>query len=82
MTADDLLNRVRLARDLIARGGDRGPREAVLGALYGMLVAPAERAGLLRGARTLIVVPHAGLSYLPTAALFDPVHQRYLVESY
>jgi len=82
VTADDLLNRVRLARDLIARDGDRGPREAVLGALYGILVAPAERAGLLRGARTLIVVPHAGLSYLPTAALFDPVHQRYLVESY
>src|SRR6185436_14452926 len=82
VTADDLLNRVRLARDLIARGGDAGPREAVLGALHGILVAPAERAGLLRGARTLIVVPHSGLAYLPIAALFDTARRRYLVESY
>jgi CHAT domain-containing protein/tetratricopeptide (TPR) repeat protein len=82
VSAGDLLNRVRLARDLIARGGDAGPREAVLGALHGILVAPAERAGLLHGARTLIVVPHSGLAYLPFAALFDAAHGRYLVESY
>jgi CHAT domain-containing protein len=82
VSAGDLLNRVRLARDLIARDGDAGPREAVLGALHGILVAPAERAGLLRGARSLIVVPHAGLAYLPFAALFDAAHRRYLVESY
>ena len=82
VSAGELLNRVRLARDLIARGADAGPREAVLGALHGILVAPAERAGLLRGARTLVVVPHAGLAYLPMAALFDPARQRYLVESY
>jgi CHAT domain-containing protein/tetratricopeptide (TPR) repeat protein len=82
VAAADLLNRVRLARDLISRGGDAGPRESVLAALHGILVAPAERAGLLHGVRTLIVVPHAGLAYLPIAALFDAAHRRYLVESY
>jgi CHAT domain-containing protein len=81
-SAEDLLNRVRLARDLIARDADSGPRNAVLAALYGMLVAPAERAGLLRGARTLIVVPHAALTYLPMAALYDAARHKYLSEVY
>jgi len=82
MSAADLLSRVRLARDLIAGGGDGGPRDAVLAALHATLIAPAERAGLLRGTRTLIVVPHAALTYLPMAALYDAAHHTYLAESY
>jgi len=45
------------------------------------LILPVEKTGLLRNAKTIIVVPHAMLSYLPFAALVDD-RGRYLVEDY
>jgi CHAT domain-containing protein len=43
--------------------------QAPLRRLYSWLLAPVEQAGLLRGTRSLIVVPHAELHYLPFGAL-------------
>jgi CHAT domain-containing protein/tetratricopeptide (TPR) repeat protein len=42
---------------------------AALRRLYDQLVAPVETAGLLRGKRRLLIVPHAELHYLPFEAL-------------
>ena len=51
--------------------------------LYRHLVAPAADAGLLAGARRLVVIPHAELHYLPFAALMpDDVRREFLVERY
>ncbi len=80
---DDLVRRVRLARDLL---GDKESRpdelKAVLGALHGILVAPAERAGMLRNVRRLIIVPHSVLAYLPFAALQAESTGRYLIQDH
>jgi CHAT domain-containing protein/tetratricopeptide (TPR) repeat protein len=80
---EDLARRVRLARDLLGVP-ESSPEEvgAVLGALHAVLVAPAERAGMLRGARRLVVVPHSVLAYLPFAALRREATGRYLMEDY
>jgi len=80
-TPDAIAARVRLARDMIGRKAD-GPPAPVLGALHELLIAPAERRGLLRGVRTLIVVPHGALTYLPFSALRDTVAGQFLVERY
>jgi len=77
--ADELGARVRLARELLGRpGGSEAP--GVLERLFDVLVAPVMGAGLASGARTLIVVPHAMLTYLPFAALRDARRGRYLIE--
>jgi CHAT domain-containing protein len=47
-----------------------------------VLIAPTERAGLLRGVRRLIVIPHSALAYLPFAALRNSATGRYLIEDY
>ena len=75
--------RVRLARELIAgRGDTAGRARPVLRGLGDLLVAPARRSGALRGIRSLIVVPHGALAYLPFAALVDGETGRYLVEEF
>ena len=80
---NDLARRVRLALDLLGQPG--GPADApreVLIALHATLITPIERAGLLRGVRRVIVVPHSVLAYLPFAALQREGSGRYLVEEY
>jgi len=80
---EDLARRVRLARDLLgAPDADPGELAVVLRGLHAMLVAPAERAGMLLGARRLIIVPHSVLAYLPFAALEQEGTGRYLVEDH
>jgi CHAT domain-containing protein len=67
-----LAPRVRLARQLIAaRGQNSGRARPVLQGLDQLLIEPARRIGALEGARTLVVVPHGVLAYLPFAALLD-----------
>jgi CHAT domain-containing protein/tetratricopeptide (TPR) repeat protein len=82
VTDDDLAERVRSARDVIARRGPGG--DAPLRGLYERLIAPLERSRMLAGAHTLVVVPHGALAYLPVAALVRdaPSGARYLVEDY
>jgi len=78
-----LAEQVRLAQDLI--GGKKAAVEAPLRDLYDKLIAPAKAAGLLNGIRSLVIVPHAALTYLPFAALRSPARNgrsRYLVEDY
>ena len=54
----------------------------MLSGLHRLLIQPAQSAGLLKGVKTLIFVPHSSLAYLPFAALVDPASGRYLVEQY
>jgi CHAT domain-containing protein/tetratricopeptide (TPR) repeat protein len=80
---DDLARRVRLARDLLGTPAPRSQNgRQVLTALYEILVAPAERAEALRGARRLVIIPHSVLAYLPFAALLRETTGRYLMEDY
>src|SRR4029079_15460264 len=79
----DLLERVRLTRELISarNSAEDGP----LRSLYDMLIEPAKSSGLLAGVQSLIIVPHAALTYLPFAALRAPTTSgasRFLVEDY
>ena len=78
-----LMEQVHLTWQLISERSDAvdGP----LLDLYDKLIAPAKRAGLLAGVRSLVIVPHAGLAYLPFAALRAPTPSRvarFLVEDY
>jgi CHAT domain-containing protein len=80
----ELAERVRLIRSLIAT---RDPAaDAPLRELDARIVAPIERAGMLNGVRTLIVVPHGALAYLPFSALRGGAEveppARYLAERY
>ena len=75
----ELAERVHLARELIARRDSAA--SVPLRDLYSKLIAPVERAGLLAGVQTLVIVPHAALTYLPFAALRTP-DGHYLVERY
>ena len=83
LTAANLTSRVRLAVDLVRKAsapGQHGTR--LLEGLHDALVGPAIRAGVLARTTRLIVVPHGALSYLPFAALRDPLTGRYLAEQY
>lgn len=80
---EDLARRVRLARDLLGEPSTRTEASAeVLSGLHEVLVAPVERAGLLRRVQRLIVVSHSLLAYLPFAALRREGSGRYLMEDY
>jgi CHAT domain-containing protein/tetratricopeptide (TPR) repeat protein len=80
---DDLVRRVRLARDLIGQSGSPpAAHSEVLVGLYDVLIAPVERTGALRGSRRLVIVPHSVLAYLPFAALKRSSAGRYLVQDY
>lgn len=79
----NLINRVRLARDLIGHASGAGtPSPVVLDALFDELLRPAVRSSALRGVHRLVIVPHGVLTYLPFAALRDDSTGRYLVEDY
>lgn len=79
--ADSLAARVSFARALLASRDQSQGATAVLRALHEMLLAPIASTGALGGARTLIVVPHGVLTYLPFGALVNPVTGKYVAES-
>ena len=59
------------------------PWSAPLKRLHRLLIEPVESSGALRGARTLLIAPHAELHYLPFAALIDrDTTPHFLVERY
>jgi CHAT domain-containing protein/tetratricopeptide (TPR) repeat protein len=79
----ELAERVHLARELIASRGSGV--DVPLRDLYEHLIAPAENAGMLTGVRSLVIVPHGALTYLPFAALRTPNPggaSQFLVERY
>jgi len=79
----DLTERVRLARDFISARSNGA--DGLLRDLYDKLIGPAKSSGLLAGIRSLVIVPHASLTYLPFAALREPMRNgssRFLVEDY
>ena len=79
----DLAERVHLIRELIAERN--ASADAPLRELYGRLISPLERQGLLTGVKRLVIVPHGALSYLPFVALRAPQAARdsgYLVQRY
>lgn len=51
-------------------------------ALHRTLIAPVAKAGLLRGASRLLIVPHGILGQVPFAALVDSATGHYLVQDY
>jgi CHAT domain-containing protein/tetratricopeptide (TPR) repeat protein len=83
ITEESLTSRVRLARDLLSqRNIVATTRDPVLAGLYQVLVQPVIAAGLLGGVRTLVIVPHAVLAYLPFAGLLDPASNQYLIQRF
>jgi CHAT domain-containing protein len=74
-----LAEQTRLARELIA---ERTDASAPLAALFAQLIRPLEKRNLLAGARSLIVVPHGVLNYLPFAALAESPEAPYLAERF
>jgi CHAT domain-containing protein len=82
VSREDLARRARLVRELLGRPNGGEAADDLLTGLHEILVAPIERAGLLRGAQRLVIVPHAALTYLPFAALRNAASRRYLVEEY
>ena len=83
VSVENLASRVRVARDFLANpqaGADSAA--PMVGSLYEVLLGPLRRAGVLGGARSLIVVPHGVLSYLPFAALRDDTRGRYLIQDH
>lgn len=83
ITSDNLLSRVRLARDFLSRrSGDTAAARPVLTALHEVLLGGAQRAGWLAGVHRLLLVPHGALQYLPFAVLVDPKTGRYLVQDF
>ena len=79
----DLEEHVRLTRDLI--NSRNNAVDGPLHDLYDKLIAPAKSRGLLDGIRSLVIVPHAALTYLPFAALRQPTTggtARYLVQDF
>lgn len=64
----DLRSKIELFRDLVSDPRDEA-WEKPAASLTSLLIAPAERKGLLAGIHKLIVVSHGVLNYLPLAAL-------------
>ncbi len=86
VTGAELANEVDFVRGVLTpKGASRrdSPWEAPLRRLREQLVTPLEQAGLLRGKRRLLIVPHRELHYLPFAALLEPGPSRqFLVQRY
>ncbi|HET6363065.1 MAG TPA: CHAT domain-containing protein [Gemmatimonadota bacterium] len=80
----DLARQVRLARELVGSArSDAGPDpDAVLRRLHGELLGPLVDSLALRGIRSLVVVPHDMLAYVPFAALKNGKTGRYAVEDF
>jgi CHAT domain-containing protein len=81
-SAVNLAARVRLARELMSTGSGTIRPDAVLRALYSVLLAPVEQSGALHHATRLVIVPHGVLTYLPFSALMDPRSGKYVAQEY
>jgi CHAT domain-containing protein/tetratricopeptide (TPR) repeat protein len=81
-SADNLGARVQLARELLSTASGKSRPDAVLRALYELLLAPAQESGALRRATRLVVVPHGVLTYLPFAALVNPRTGKFVAQEY
>lgn len=81
-----LASAIDFARETIGghtRSSSTDVWSAPLERLHRLLIEPVERSGALRGARTLLIAPHAELHYLPFAALIDRnTTRRFLIERY
>ncbi len=78
---------IRFLRGALRPEADGGGNElwrTPLRSLHESLVSPLEEAGVLDGARLLVVAPHRELHYLPFAALLrsGPEGETFLIESY
>ena len=82
VTSEEILDRTRLARDLMSRARSANVDVPAMKGLYDLLVRPVVATGALRDARRLVVVRHSALTYLPFAALVDPATGRRLVEQF
>jgi CHAT domain-containing protein len=74
--------RSTLANRPSVRGSSPSLWRAPLQRLHAWLLAPVERAGLLRGKHSLVIVPHAEIHYLPFAALLDEGGRGFVGASY
>lgn len=78
VSAEEIHRRVRLVRDVVTDpDGDRRLQREVLRSVYADLVGPVRE--MMPAGRTLIVVPHGSIGYLPFPALVTPGDQ-YLIE--
>jgi CHAT domain-containing protein/tetratricopeptide (TPR) repeat protein len=81
VSAEQLADRVRLARELLAdRQTSPELARQVLGTLHRDLLGSADVIAPDVDIRRVFVVPHGALTYLPFAALREPATGRYLVE--
>src|SRR5688500_14591839 len=81
VSLDDLATRARLASAVLSKAGEDPSRRALLNSLHDILIAPLQRAGVLKGGEALVVVPPAVLGAIPFAALVDD-RGRYVVETH
>ena len=73
----ELRSRIRAASEQTMR--DRGTAaQPMLAGLYELLIRPVE--GLLYGASTIAIVPHAELAYVPWPALTDATSDQFSIE--
>lgn len=79
---EDLIRRIRLARELAGRPAPTPSPARVLESLHRTLIGPLIGTAALADARRLIIVPDAALAHLPFAALRDASRGRFLIESY
>jgi CHAT domain-containing protein len=77
-----LIDFARSAMDRPAAHTDRRLWISPLRQLYQSLLAPIESAGFLNGKRTLRIVPHAELHYLPFQALVGGASETFLIERF
>jgi CHAT domain-containing protein len=79
----NLRSKVELFRELLTSGDQTAWRKPAA-SLYSTLIRPLEQRGFLKGIRSLIIVPHGVLNYLPFAALPRSVEtsSRFLIENY
>lgn len=75
--------RLRLLKELWGSPGDEWKIGLpVSRALHQNLIAPARDAGLLRGVRRIVIVPHGMLAQVPFAGLMDSRSGRFLIRDY
>jgi CHAT domain-containing protein len=75
-----LAQRVRIARELLARPMRTPEIQSALGDLYDQLLGSADQTAALAGAKHLLIVPHGSLGALPFAALWNRRSGKFLVE--
>jgi CHAT domain-containing protein len=83
ITERNLHSKVELFRALLAEKDNERWRKPAA-SLYSALISPPEKKGFLRGIRSLVIVPHGILNYLPFAALPNNGEKdsHFLIETY